>query len=69
MNESFDGLVLLFHTAADPSRAARLHSKDCAMVNTSRGRRGIVKRIETDLTDVVADLNDSGYPVKRCKCC
>lgn len=62
-------MVLLFHTATDPSRAARLHDSKCLMVNTAKRRRGIVKFIMGDLDDDIADLNGRGYPVKRCKCC
>lgn len=66
--ESFDGLVLLFHTAAKPERAARLHRADCPMVRTSK-RGGVVRAIREDLAYEVADLTERGFPVLRCKCC
>jgi hypothetical protein len=68
MNETLEGLVLLFHLATDPARAARLHARACPMVNTSKTNRGVVRRLDADLT-VIADLEDMGFPVKRCRCC
>lgn len=65
---SYDGLVLLFATAADPSRAARLHAVGCPMVRTG-GKGKSTRVITTDLAYNVEDLNERGYPVKRCKCC
>jgi len=70
--ESLVGLVLLFHTATDPSRAARLHAADCPMVNTTKGRARVVKLIAGEpsyVLQVVEDLNESQFPVKRCRCC
>lgn len=63
-------IILLFHTAAPVERAARLHSADCNMVNTAktRGMR-VVHLIDTDVEEAVADLEDRGFPCKRCKCC
>jgi hypothetical protein len=70
---SLAGLVLLYSTVADASRAARLHAPTCAMVNTARGSgKRTTKLIEGDeayVADVVLDLNEREFPVKRCKCC
>jgi len=78
-----DETVLLFNTAADPSRAARLHAPDCPMLRTATGRRfSTVHRYavgeicrgyrdpldQAEFDDIVADLNDRGFPVKHCKC-
>jgi hypothetical protein len=69
MNETLTGLVILFNNCADPSRAARLHAPSCAMVNTAKGRRGKVSIVTDDIAENVEDLNERGFPVKRCKCC
>jgi len=69
-------LVLLFSTTKPANVAARIHAADCAMVNTS-GRKVIPQRFENGvdpetgdtLVEVEADLEERGYPVKRCKCC
>jgi hypothetical protein len=61
--------VLLFSTVADGSRAARIHSSSCQLVAAARrSRNGKTRVIDADLDAVVADLNERGYPVKRCKC-
>ena len=61
--------VLLFNTCAAPQLAARLHTAECAMVNTAKSRpRGKVKLITGDIEETVADLNERGFPVKECKC-
>lgn len=66
--QDFTGLVLLFNTCADPSRAARLHAANCPMLNTAkRGRKA--HATSDDLPGQVSDLEERGYPVKRCKCC
>lgn len=61
--------VLLFSCAADSSRAARVHADSCPLVTVARrSRMGRVQVIESDLEFHVADLNERGFPVKRCKC-
>lgn len=60
--------VLLFSNVARPDLAARLHAAECPMVNTSKGHRGAVNRIDDPTDDDIADLNERGWPVKRCKC-
>lgn len=68
--DMYSGLVLLFNTCADSSRAARLHATSCPMVNTSKG--GGKVKASTDTAEIaieVADLEGRGFPVKRCKCC
>lgn len=58
--------VLLYNTCADPERAARVHASTCEMLKTA-GRK--VVRVEgPDLQETIDDLNERGYPVKRCKC-
>lgn len=61
------GLVLLRSmVATDASRVARIHAPTCNMVNTA-GKKAV--KITTNLDEIVDNLNDHGYPVKRCKCC
>lgn len=61
-------LVLLFSTVAPAAQAARLHAPTCPMTNTGKGRRGFVRSMPaTD--EAIADLNERGFIVKRCKCC
>ena len=63
------GLVLLFNNCAAPHLAARLHARSCPMLRTAK-RRGSVVRVEgADVAEQVEDLNERGFPVKRCKCC
>ncbi len=61
-------VVLLFSNVARADLAARLHAPSCSMVNTSKGRRGCVTRIDDPTEEDIADLNERGWPVKRCKC-
>lgn len=59
--------VLLFNTCAASHLAARLHSATCPMVNAAkRGHK--VRAVTTDVEAHVADLNERGFTVKRCKC-
>ncbi len=58
-------LVLLFNTVADPSRAARIHADTCPMVRTA-GKK--VHRLPAD-QDIIEDLNEREFQVKKCKCC
>ena len=64
-------LVLLFNSSAQPVNAARLHAATCPMVNTGKpnGKAGKVVRIDAPSATDIADINEQGYPVKRCKCC
>jgi len=57
--------VLLFDNGGD---TARLHDKDCKMVNTARGRRGRYVLIDTDVEDNVRDLLEREYNVQVCRC-
>ncbi len=61
-------VVLLFSNVARADLAARLHAPSCSMVQTSKGRRGRLTRIDDPTEEDIADLNDRGWPVKRCKC-
>jgi len=67
VSSDLSSLVLLFSTRAHPSRAARLHSKECAMVNM--GARNQSMKACTPTQDDIDDLNERDFPVKRCKCC
>jgi len=60
--------VLLFHTAAHPTRAARLHAVDCPMVNTAKRRGGVVRAHLDPDQESIDDLNERGFPVRECKC-
>ena len=59
-------VVLLFNTCADASRAARLHTADCPMTNTS-GRR-VIRTEGAELPAQIADLRERGFSVRECKC-
>jgi len=69
-------MVLLFNTSADPALAARLHASTCNMVNTA-SKRGMFRRVRlitdenlapySSVQETVDDLNERGYPVKKCK--
>jgi hypothetical protein len=61
-------LVLLFNTVSKPELAARVHRSSCPLVTNAARRRGKVIRDEAS-EEVIADLEDRGYPVKFCKCC
>jgi hypothetical protein len=65
-------LVLLFNTVARAELAARIHSSGCTMVLNTASRKGrrtpVIAMRNFDEADV-ADLNERGYPVKRCGCC
>lgn len=67
--KNFEGLVILYHTAAAVNNAAKLHAEKCPMVNTGRKGRGVVRLIATDVAGAVEDFEGRGFPVKRCKCC
>lgn len=67
MNNVTQETVLLFHTVADATCAARLHASDCPMLRTAK-RGGVVKRHDNPSQEDLDDLNERGYPVKRCKC-
>lgn len=60
-------VVLLFSNVARADLAARLHAPSCSMVHTSEGR-GAVSRIDDPTAEDLADLNERGFAVKRCKC-
>ena len=63
-------LALLISTVADPSRAARLHALECNMVNTAKQNGRPLRMVSiVELEEMVADLNEREFPVKRCKCC
>jgi hypothetical protein len=64
-------LVLLFNKCCDPSRAARVHAPECAMVNTAKNGRRVSKEEGTlaELQASIDDLNEREFPVKFCKCC
>ena len=66
------GLVLLFSTTAAPERAARLHAADCNMVNTAGSKvkaMSFANDLDPELVEALSDLEERGFPVKRCKCC
>lgn len=60
------GAVLLFNTRKGAKDAARLHAESCPMVST-RGRR-VIAVYGDELKHEVADLEDRGFTVTRCKC-
>jgi len=62
------GAVLLFNNCAPAHLAARLHAAACPMVAMADrpGRR--VAAIRDNLEWEIADLEERGWPVKRCKC-
>lgn len=61
-------MVLLFSTTAKPALAARLHDDSCHLVRAAELSKGRVKVRREDLASEVADLNERGFRVKKCKC-
>jgi hypothetical protein len=62
------GIVLLFKTVGPAGRAARLHKRDCPMVNTGKGRRSSTKLCDPIEQAEIDDLNERGFKVIACKC-
>lgn len=63
--------VLVIDNTAHPHNRARLHAAGCGMLrayNGKRGRKIVQAENAADLAEIIATLEEDGYPVKRCKC-
>ncbi len=69
MTHPLAGLVLLFSRVAQPANAARLHAASCSVVKGARRTTIISPAVDVELQTEVDDLNERGFPVRRCRCC
>jgi hypothetical protein len=67
VSPSGDPIVLLFDNRASAARAARLHVASCPMTRVAKRGSGVGLDPNVSEEDI-ADLNERGFPVKRCKC-
>lgn len=59
--------VLAMDNAAPVNNRFRLHTAGCNALRSYNGKRGR-SVITDDVADAVADAEELGYPVARCKC-